>query len=151
MTDIATTAFINDPNAHTRRITASTPYFSTKNILDFTTKYSRFFSDLSTCYFIKNCFPVSSVCLPVSYVIDEAFDKFLNYVDIQDKYAIESSVKEIKSYPFVESVNFENIRVPTLIINLPEVNRDHEKRIYEIEYNLLRKIKVNIEFYIDFP
>lgn len=141
MTDIAVTASIND-HAHNRRITASTPYFSTKNILDFT-KYSHFVSDLSTRYFIKN--------LPVSYIINKAFDKFLNSVDLQDKYAIESSIKEIKSYPFVESVNFENSHVPTLIINLPEVNRDHEKRIYEIEYNLLRKIKVNIDFYIDFP
>lgn len=141
MTNIAVIPFVNDQNACSRRITASTPYSNVRTILD-VTKYSRFIRDLSIRYFIR--------CIP-SYVIGEAFDKFLNSVDLHDRHAIESSVNEIKSYPFVESVSFENNHVPTLIINLSEVNRDHEKKIYEIEYNLLRKIKANVDFYIDFP
>ncbi len=91
--------------------------------------------------------------MPINEYYDNVseFDNFLKTLDSQDKKIVESAIKEIKSYSFVENIKFENHRVPTLIINLPEVNRDNEKTVYGVEYNLLRKIKVNIDFYIDFP
>ena len=100
--------------------------------------YTPFYTESVTPYYYPSVF------------INEEFDEFIKSLDIQNRTLIESSVKEIKSYPFVKSVDFDNHGIPTLIINLPEVNRDHEKKIYAIEYNLLKKIKVNIDFYIDF-
>lgn len=156
MPNTATKALINDHSAHNRSIVVSTPSLGStnlsniiknslpKNVFDVSKYKLKFSSDFLIDSTIRNSFPKS-------YIINESFDAFVNSLDLQDKYAINSSIEEIKSFQFVESVDFESNHTPTLIINLPEVNRDHEKKIYKIEYNLLRKTKVNIDFEINFP
>lgn len=86
---------------------------------------------------------------PSNYlIINHEFDKFLKILDPLDRKSIESAVKEIKSYPFVERIDFEMNETPTIIIKLSEVNRENKSKIYGIEYNLLRETDADIDFYI---
>lgn len=84
------------------------------------------------------------------YNTADEFASYLYLLDSKDRREVEASVNEIKSYPFVESVEFKNCSAPTVTVNLTEVNREHEKKIYAIEYHLLRETNANINFDIDF-
>lgn len=90
----------------------------------------------------------------ISSIINEEFGKFLSNLEQQDIDAIDAiilAVEKIKNYPFVNSIDFKNKGTPTFIITLPEVNRDNENKIYAIEYQLMKKTRINFDFYIDFP
>jgi hypothetical protein len=83
-----------------------------------------------------------------SLFINEEFYVFLNTLDQHDVDTINSAVVEIKNHTFVESIDFEISETPTIIIKLSEVNRENKNKIYEIEYNLLRETRADIDFYI---
>jgi hypothetical protein len=86
-----------------------------------------------------------------SSIINEDFYKFLSNLEQRNIDAIILAVKKIKSYPFVNSIDFKYKGTPTFIITLPEVNRGNENKIYAIEYQLMKKTRINFDFYIDFP
>lgn len=81
-------------------------------------------------------------------VINEEFDKFLNTLDPRDVVKIISAVEEIHILPFVRNIMFNNKGTPTLKIQISELNREYEDKIYEIEYNLLRNINSFIDFFV---
>lgn len=76
------------------------------------------------------------------------FYVYLNSLELQDKKEVESSLNVIKSYPFVEDIQFKNYGTPTIVIKIAEINKEYEDHIYAIEYNLLRKTNADIDFYI---
>jgi hypothetical protein len=139
------TGFVTDYNMAKPNILESTPGFRYSNrptlSTDFTPTYHITEFTYLTSHHIKG---LSENSKKILY-------EFLYILDSRDRDAIISVIKEIDSCQFVESIDFENCHVPTLIINLPKINRDHEKKIYSIEYHFLKKTKVKINLYINFP
>lgn len=75
-------------------------------------------------------------------------NEFLFTLSLKDTEAILSAIEEINNYSFVERIDFEICEIPLIVIKLSDYNRENKSKIYEIEYNLLREIEADIDFYI---
>lgn len=74
--------------------------------------------------------------------------KFMNTLNMNDRSVLEESLTQIKSIPFVGDIELDELGTPTIIIRLSEMNRETEEKIFQIEYNLLKKLKTNIDFLV---
>lgn len=75
-------------------------------------------------------------------------EKFMNTLNMNDRNVLEKSLTKIKRIPFVGEIELEELETPTIIIRLSEMNREIEEKIFRIEYNLLRKLKTDIDFLV---
>ncbi|MDD5615114.1 MAG: hypothetical protein PHH85_02830 [Candidatus Methanoperedens sp.] len=74
--------------------------------------------------------------------------KFMNKLNMNDRSVLEESLAKIKRIPLVGEIELEELETPTIIIRLSEMNREIEAKIFRIEYNLLRKLKTDIDFLV---
>ena len=74
--------------------------------------------------------------------------KFMNTLNMNDRSMLEESLIQIKSIPFVGDIELDELGTPTIIIRLSEMNRETEEKIFQIEYNLLKKLKTNVDFIV---
>lgn len=75
-------------------------------------------------------------------------EKFMNTLNMNDRNVLVESLAKIKRIPFVGEIELEELETPTIIIRLSEMNREIEEKIFRIEYNLLRKLKTDIDFLV---
>ncbi|NJD76363.1 MAG: hypothetical protein FIB08_04610 [Candidatus Methanoperedens sp.] len=74
--------------------------------------------------------------------------KFMNTLNMNDRKVLDESITKIKRIPLVGEIELEELETPTVIIRLSEMNREIEKKIFQIEYNLLKKLKTNVDFLV---
>lgn len=74
--------------------------------------------------------------------------KFMNTLNMNDRSMLEESLIQIKSIPFVGDIELDELGTSTIIIRLSEMNRETEEKIFQIEYNLLKKLKTNVDFIV---
>jgi len=74
--------------------------------------------------------------------------RFIDVLDINDKNILLEALVDVKRLSYVEKIEFENNENPTLIIRLSEMDREIEEKIYQIEYDLLKNFKNNIDFLV---
>lgn len=74
--------------------------------------------------------------------------KFMNALNMNDRNMLEESLTKIKHLSFVGEIELEELETPTIIIRLSEMNREIEEKIFRIEYNLLKKLKTDIDFLV---
>lgn len=92
---------------------------------------------------------ISKIDLPFQTVVtSNPLNKFMNTLNQNDRSALEESLTKIKRIPFVDEIGLEELETPTIIIRLSEMNRETEEKIFRIEYNLLRKLKTDIDFFV---
>lgn len=81
-------------------------------------------------------------------VTSNPLNKFMNTLNKNDRSVLEESLTKIKCIPLVDEIGLEELETPTIIIRLSEMNRETEEKIFRIEYNLLRKLKTDIDFFV---
>jgi hypothetical protein len=74
--------------------------------------------------------------------------KFMDTLDIDDMNVLEESLIQIRSIPLVCDIELEEPETNTIIIRLSEMNREIEEKIFQIEYNLLKKLKTDVDFLV---
>lgn len=79
-----------------------------------------------------------------------SLDIFMERLEGSDRDLLQESLKSIKGLPFVSDIKFEELDSPTIIIILSQMDDNTEDTIYQIEYDLLKTFKNNIDFLI-FP
>ena len=63
----------------------------------------------------------------------------------KDENMLQESIRMVEKLPFVERIEVEETG-PTILVRLSKMNKDTEKKIYQIEYNLMQ----NFEEYVNF-
>ncbi|MFA4956062.1 MAG: hypothetical protein WC556_03710 [Candidatus Methanoperedens sp.] len=92
---------------------------------------------------------ISKIDIPIQIVeTSNPLKKFMNTLNMNDRSALEESLTKIKRIPFVGDIELEELETPTIIIRLSEMNRKIEEKIFQIEYNLLKKLKTDIDFLV---
>jgi len=81
-------------------------------------------------------------------VTSNPLKRFMDTLNQKDRGALEESLTKIKRIPFVNEIGLGELETPTIIIRLSEMNREIEENIFRIEYNLLRKLKTDIDFLV---
>jgi|GEM_PF-5027147 len=75
-------------------------------------------------------------------------NKFISTLNSEERQNLKISTDEIETLPFVNEIEFNELETPTLIIRLSEMNEETEEKIYQIEYDLLKHFKNNIDFLV---
>lgn len=92
---------------------------------------------------------ISKIDIPLQKVVtSNPLKTFMNTLNKNDRSALEESLTKIKRIPFVNEIRLEELETPTIIIRLSQMNREIEEKIFQIEYNLLRKLKNDIDFLV---
>jgi hypothetical protein len=63
----------------------------------------------------------------------------------KDENKLQESLRMVEKLPFVEKIEFEETS-STILVRLSQMNKDTEKKIYQIEYNLMQ----NFDEYVNF-
>ena len=63
----------------------------------------------------------------------------------KDENMLNESLRMVEKLPFVEKIEFEE-NDTTILVRLSQMNKDTEKKIYQIEYNLMQ----NFDEYVNF-
>ena len=71
----------------------------------------------------------------------------MNTLNMNDR-RLEESLTKIKCLPFVCDIELEELDTHTIIIRLSEMNRETEEKIFQIEYDLLKKLEINVDFIV---
>ena len=67
----------------------------------------------------------------------------------EDENALKECIQRMKKLPFVKNIEFgEFDNCSTIIIRLSEMNRDTERKIYQIEYNLMQDFTDYVNFVV---
>lgn len=75
-------------------------------------------------------------------------NKFISTLNSEERENLKISIDVIETLPFVNEIKFNELETPTLIIRLSEMNEETEEKIYQIEYDLLKHFKNNIDFLV---
>ena len=79
---------------------------------------------------------------------DNPLKRFFDILERNDKNTLLEALVDVKHLSYVKKIEFEDNENPTLIIRLSEMNRGTEEKIYQIEYDLLKNFKNNIDFLV---
>lgn len=92
---------------------------------------------------------ISKIDIPFQTVeTSNPLKKFMNTLNLNDRSVLEKSLTKIKCIPFVNDIELEELETPTIIIRLSEMNREIEEKIFQIEYNLLKKLQTDVDFLV---
>lgn len=92
---------------------------------------------------------ISKLNIPLKKVVtSNPLKTFMNRINKNDRSALEESLTKIKRMTCVNEIQLEELETPTIIIRLSQMNREIEEKIFKIEYNLLRKLKTDIDFLV---
>lgn len=65
----------------------------------------------------------------------------------KDENMLNESIRMMKKLPFVERIEFEETG-STILVRLSQMNKDTEKKIYQIEYDLLEDFDEYVNFIV---
>jgi hypothetical protein len=79
--------------------------------------------------------------------IKEKLNMNINKIKLneKDENKLQESLRMVEKLPFVEKIEFEETS-STILVRLSQMNKDTEKKIYQIEYNLMQ----NFDEYVNF-
>ena len=65
----------------------------------------------------------------------------------KDENMLNESLRMVEKLPFVEKIEFEE-NDTTILVRLSQMNKDTEKKIYQIEYNLMQNFDEYVSFIV---
>ncbi len=90
--------------------------------------------------------PTKNTYFPIER--DNPLKRFIDVLNLNDKNILLEALVDVKHLSYVANIGFENNENPTLIIRLSKMDRETEEKIYQIEYDLLKIFKNNIDFLV---